>query len=232
MIAKSKPETNGAAIELSIAIREWRTEKATVIRAAALQGARIDALLVVTSPPDIGTVGCRLDEARRGRENPEGGICMIDAFLYVLRKRSGEMLDKIADTLRAVDEKTLAEPKDGWPLWKQFYHLLYWLEYWFVDPLSFSPPAFHEDHYMEPRVISPRVLTKQQLQGYHGEVKARIERYLSDVTGEQLQGEFEVRGQKRLRLEMIGQFSHVSHHLGYICATVRALTGESIWRTA
>ena len=117
-------------------------------------------------------------------------------------------------------------------MWKQFYHLFYWLDYWFVDPLPFSPPAFHEDHYMEPGVISPRVLAMQQLLSYYGEVKAHIERYLSDVTGDQLKKEYEVRGQKRFRLEMIGQFDHVGHHLGYICATVRALTGHPIWKTA
>ena len=33
------------------------------------------------------------------------------------------------------------EPVDGWPLWKQFYHLLYWLGHWLVGPEVFREPS-------------------------------------------------------------------------------------------
>ena len=154
------------------------------------------------------------------------------ALLEDIRKRSAVMLGLIEKTLRAVNDEVLAQPREGWPLWKQFYHLLYWLDYWFIDPLSFRNPAFHEEHFMQPEVVSPMALTKCQLVSYYDGIKARIDKYLSAVTGEEVQRQCEVRNQKRSRLDMmLGQYLHVGHHLGYICATVRAQTGEPIWDT-
>jgi len=46
------------------------------------------------------------------------------------------MLRQLAGTLDAVDEKPLLGPSAGWPLWKQFYHALYWLDQQYLDHLT------------------------------------------------------------------------------------------------
>lgn len=155
---------------------------------------------------------------------------MGDATIRDVRDRAGGMTREIRQTLDAIDTETIRRPAAGWPLWKQLYHLLYWLDYWFIDPLAFSPPAFHEAHFMQPDAASPNSLTKAQLIDYLEAIRVRIERYLADITPPELERQTEVRGRTRSRLDMIlGQFTHVAHHLGYICAVVRIKTGRSIW---
>ena len=155
---------------------------------------------------------------------------MGDAVVRDIRSKSASLLQGIRRTIRAMDDETLAKPSSGWQLWKQCYHLLYWLDHWFVDPLSFAPPSFHQSDFMDPGIVSPIGLCKGQLLEYLGLIECRIEHYLGELSAEELQRQYEVRGRIRSRLDMIlGQFSHVSHHIGYICATVRAVTGKSIW---
>lgn len=155
---------------------------------------------------------------------------MSDATVPDVRNKTESLLRRVGQALDAVDATTLSKPSPGWPLWKQFYHLLYWLDHWFVDPLTFVAPTFHEAHFMQPDAVSPRNLGKAQLVNYLEAIRTRIERYLADLTPQELERQYEIRGQTRSRLDMIlGQFQHVYHHIGYICATVRAETGKSIW---
>ena len=157
---------------------------------------------------------------------------MSDATVRDVRNRSVTVLQEIRQALDAVDAEVLLRPVAGWPLWKQFYHVLYWLDHWFIDPLKFSAPAFHEVCFLQPDVASPKTLTKEHLLEYFGAIQTRIEQYLSDITPQELERQTEVRGQMRSRLDMIlGQFTHVSHHIGCICATVRTETGKSMWPT-
>jgi hypothetical protein len=156
---------------------------------------------------------------------------MDDTIVRDTRNHADSLLSRVLKALTAVEEPVLLRPVDGWPLWKQFYHLLYWLDHWFTDPLSFVPPAFHEEHFLKPDAPSPVVPTKQQLLEYLGGIRERIDRYLAGATVLELAREQTVRGKIRTRYDMIlGQFSHVNHHIGYLCATYRAETGGSIWK--
>ena len=155
---------------------------------------------------------------------------MSEATVRDVQDKSLSLLRRLAQTLDAADEPTLLRPVAGWPLWKQFYHVVYWLDHWFVDPLGFVPPSFHKVHFMQPEVTSPTVLSKPELADYLSAVRNRIERYLADLTPAELERQYVVRGQLRSRLHMIlGQHQHVYHHIGYICATFRSETGKSIW---
>jgi hypothetical protein len=153
---------------------------------------------------------------------------MGEAIIGDIPNKTGSLLRAIHRRLGAVDAPTLMKPSPGSQLWKQFYHLLYWLDHWLVDPLSFAPPSLHEAHFMQPDAASPNAPTKAQPLGYLEVIGSRIERHLADITTHELERQSEVRGQTRSRLDMmLGQFTHVSHHIGYMCATVRAETGKS-----
>jgi hypothetical protein len=156
---------------------------------------------------------------------------LSDSIVEDISQRSSTLLSEIEKTIAAIDETIFVRNTGIWPLAKQFYHLLYWLDYWFIDPLSFVEPSFHEAHFMKAETPSPIVPSKRQLFDYFNSIKARINDYLSDLSIEELKRTYEVRGKVRSRLDMVlGQFTHVNHHLGYICATSRALTGRSIWQ--
>jgi uncharacterized damage-inducible protein DinB len=144
-----------------------------------------------------------------------------------IKNRTKAMLDSIAEALDSVDDETLKRPSLGWPVWKQLYHILYWLDHWFIDPLEFKDPDFHEAEFMETNENSSKTLTKAQLADYFLEIRQRIEKYVSDITIEKLMEEQKVRGDSRTRLDMIlGQFNHVSHHIGYLRGLLRALKAE------
>ena len=155
---------------------------------------------------------------------------MSEGIVSDIRARTRRVLEAIERTLAAVSDDTMRRPPGGWPVWRQFYHLLYWLDYWFVDPLAFRAPGFHQDSLLSPEAGPEPALSKQELRGYHIEISARVFDYLDRLTESELCRLQTVRGGNRSRLDMmLGQFVHVYHHLGYICATVRTETGHSIW---
>jgi hypothetical protein len=88
-------------------------------------------------------------------------------------------------------------------------------------------PTFHEAHFMQSDAVSPRILDRAGLVDYLQAIRTRVERYLAGLTPQELERQYEIRGQTRSRVDMIlGRFQHVYHHIGYLCATVRAETGK------
>jgi hypothetical protein len=155
---------------------------------------------------------------------------MSSSIIIDIQRRTTIMLDEISRTLTSIQADVFRQPQGNWPIWKQFYHLLYWLDFWFVDPNDFEPPSFHVENLLDSKDLSHSTLSKQQLMTYFASIRAKIEQYAAGITLGELERSYEVRTQTRSRFDMmLGQFKHVSHHLGYICSVYRACTGYSIW---
>lgn len=106
----------------------------------------------------------------------------------------------------------------GMPIWKHCYHTLYSCDKWFVSPMEFVEPSFHEYGLDNLDYISNRVLTREVLLTYYEYVKEKTLNYLNNLNDEELYTK--PKGYKYIRLEcMIGQMRHFYTHLGNINAT-------------
>jgi len=109
------------------------------------------------------------------------------------------------------------------PLWKHYYHALYWFDHWFAGPEQFLGAPFHVPGLENIDIPSEQAVSTEQLQQYYDTVAEKSRRYLDELT-EQLLGE-PVRNTDRLGL-ILGQIQHVSLHLGNINAITIQNTGR------
>ena len=102
------------------------------------------------------------------------------------------------------------------PLWKHYYHALYWFDYHFAGPERFLKADFHVPRLENIDVLPDITVTGEQLREYYEAVAEKSRRYLETLTQEML-GEG-VNQYNRLG-RITGQVQHVSTHLGNINAT-------------
>jgi hypothetical protein len=112
------------------------------------------------------------------------------------------------------------------PIWKHVYHMLHSCDQWFISPFEYSKePDFHEPNLNSLDIPSEKILSREQLLSYLGDVKAKIIAYIDALTDEML---YEIPSgcvSNRLGL-ILSQYRHFYAHLGNINATTIIETGE------
>lgn len=104
------------------------------------------------------------------------------------------------------------------PIWKHCYHTLHSCDQWFINPLKYDEPPFHEEGLNSLDYMGNKVLSREELLDYFETVKEKIMNYLEHLNDEDLYENPD--GYKHNRLEcMIGQMRHFYSHLGNINAT-------------
>lgn len=104
------------------------------------------------------------------------------------------------------------------PIWKHCYHTLHSCDKWFINPMKYEEPDFHEEGLDSLDYIGDKSLSKEELLVYFARVKSKIFAYLDGLNDANLYENPE--GYKHNRLEcMIGQMRHFYCHLGNINAT-------------
>ncbi len=104
------------------------------------------------------------------------------------------------------------------PIWKHCYHTLHSCDKWFINPMKYEEPDFHEEGLDSLDYMGGKVLSKEELLVYFEAVKSKIFAYLDGLNDVNLYENPE--GYKHNRLEcMIGQMRHFYCHLGNINAT-------------
>lgn len=104
------------------------------------------------------------------------------------------------------------------PIWKHCYHTLHSCDKWFINPMKYEEPDFHEEGLDSLDYMGDKVLSKEELLVYFERVKSKIFAYLDGLNDVNLYENPE--GYKHNRLEcMIGQMRHFYCHLGNINAT-------------
>ena len=115
------------------------------------------------------------------------------------------------------------------PLWKHYYHALYWFDHWFAGPEQFLGAPFHVPGLENIDIPCDQTVSKEQLQQYYDTVAEKSRRYLDGLTEQSLLTEHmlsePVRNTDRLGL-IHGQIQHVSLHLGNINAITIQNTGR------
>lgn len=106
----------------------------------------------------------------------------------------------------------------GMPIWKHCYHTLHSCDRWFINPMEYEEPPFHEEGLNSLDCMGKKVLTRENLMEYLETVQNKILAYLDSLNDEDLYSQPE--GYKHNRLEcMIGQMRHFYTHMGNINAT-------------
>lgn len=104
------------------------------------------------------------------------------------------------------------------PIWKHCYHTLHSCDQWFINPLEYEEPCFHEEGLNSLDYMGNKVLSREELLSYFEDVKLKILNYLDSLTDEDLYTK--PNGYKYIRLAcIIGQMRHFYAHLGNINAT-------------
>lgn len=104
------------------------------------------------------------------------------------------------------------------PIWKHCYHTLHSCDQWFINPMKYDEPPFHEEGLNSLDYMGNKILSREELLDYFETVKEKIMNYLEHLNDEDLYKNPD--GYMHNRLEcMIGQMRHFYSHLGNINAT-------------
>lgn len=104
------------------------------------------------------------------------------------------------------------------PIWKHCYHTLHSCDQWFMNPMEYDEPIFHEEGLNSLDYMGSKKLSRDELLSYFENIKLKILDYLDNLTDEDLYTK--PNGYKYIRLEcMIGQMRHFYSHMGNINAT-------------
>jgi len=143
----------------------------------------------------------------------------------VVREQTSILVRNIEETLAGLSERNLDEVVGGIALWQHTYHLLHSLDQWFIDPLRFVEPAFHETGLNSMDQPAHKRLKRDELIAYFATIRNRLDAYLADLSDEAWGGSAEGSPFSRLTL-VLGQSRHVMYHIGVLHGWVAQKTGQ------
>lgn len=143
----------------------------------------------------------------------------------VVRAQTSILIQNIEETLAGLSEENLDEVVGGIALWQHTYHLLHSLAQWFIDPIRFVEPSFHESGLNSMDRPAHKRLKKDELIAYFATIRGKLEAYLTDLSDEALDRSAEGSPFSRLTL-VLGQSRHVMYHIGVLHGWVAQKTGQ------
>lgn len=112
------------------------------------------------------------------------------------------------------------------PLWKHIYHAMYWFDYWCCTPENFVGADFHCENLHSLDIKSDIIVTQEDLLNYFEIIKSKTDNYLENLTEDKLNEVVENCGNKSRFECILGQFRHISFHLGNVNAMTINDTGN------
>lgn len=111
------------------------------------------------------------------------------------------------------------------PVWKHAYHALHSCDQWYINPMHYREPDFHEPNLNSLDIKSEKVLTREDLLQYLEKIRIKIFEYLGSLSDDML---YEIPTDcKGNRLTLIlSQIRHFYSHLGNINATTIIETNQ------
>ncbi len=159
-------------------------------------------------------------------------------------KRMQESGNVLCDDIRFLTERALWETEnlmkcipdelwtkryDGIPMWKFLYHTLYSMDRWYINPYdeTYQNPPFHMDTLADLNVIpKDECLSREQMERYFGQIRNKIQNYVSLLSDRELSEKPENCDMSRFRL-ILGQFRHWHRHMGVIYGFI--IEGDGKW---
>ncbi len=145
--------------------------------------------------------------------------------------------DQTERALWEVKNVTDCVPDEMWnreycemPCWKHIYHMLHSLDLWYINPRDkdFTEPAIHEKDLNNLDVVSEKELSRKEIEDYLVEITAKIRKYISQLSDEQLLDNPQDCEYKKFTL-ILAQFRHLHSHMGMLMGFIIAETG--LWPT-
>jgi len=130
-------------------------------------------------------------------------------------RQTNILFANIENSLDSVTEEKMSLQVRNRPLWKQFYHLLHSTDQFFISPMEYREPAFHEEGMNYFGTASQKTLSKSELMQYFSTIRTKIEQYLLSLDDESLAGYPKDAPFTRLEL-ILAQYRHVMYNIGII----------------
>lgn len=124
-------------------------------------------------------------------------------------------------------------PDDLWnkkycemPCWKHVYHMLHSLDLWYINPRDkhFVEPEIHVKDLNNLDVVSEKQLTRDEINNYFSAIKEKLEKYLLELTDEQLL-EYPCNCEYSKFTLILAQFRHLHSHMGMLMGFIISDTG-------
>ncbi len=112
------------------------------------------------------------------------------------------------------------------PLWKHVYHTLHSLDMWYINPLSYEEPEFHEPGLNDLDAETNGYLSRELLKDYYDRTKEKITAYLQTLNDEKLLEYPDKCPYTRFHL-ILAQHRHLDMHIGMIMGYI--IAGENLW---
>lgn len=144
-------------------------------------------------------------------------------MLNVLEDMTFGLMDNFRRTILTCD---LDKKLYNQPLEKHIYHAMYWFDYWCCTPQNFVGADFHCDNLDSLDIESAFEFTKENLLSYFESIKCKTISYLENLTEDNLNDIVENCDNKSRFECVLGQFHHVSFHLGNVNAMTIEDTGK------
>ncbi len=153
---------------------------------------------------------------------------MKNNLVDIINQQTNVLFQNIQITLDGISDVEIVPKFSDMPYWKHVYHMLHSLDQWFLNPNEFEEPLYHVENLNSLFIHCDKVLGKEELQNYFNSIKEKISSYLFSLQEEELGGNPENCTFSRLSL-ILGQYRHLSYHIGLIHCFIRDETGN--WPT-
>lgn len=151
----------------------------------------------------------------------------MDKYAGILGKQTEIVLGNIDFTFSAIEDGLMKKEVNGFPVWRQMYHLLNSIDRIFTVPENYSYRDFHVDGLNSLVKQTEVELDKATLIKYFQGIKEQIRIYLDSLDDEKLLEEVICQEMRLTRFDlMLAQIRHITWHLGYLHACIKVETGS------
>jgi len=145
-----------------------------------------------------------------------------------IKNQTNNIFMNIEVLLENIPESEFNTIKGGFLTWKHFYHLIYTLEKYFIDPSNYSDPIFHKNYVCITNMEKYKKMSKNEIIEYYHNVKSKVQDYLNILNDELLEEKISFEEMEFTKLELIlSQFRHIFYHIGYLHCCIRIEKGET-----
>ncbi len=157
----------------------------------------------------------------------KGGIPVNSGGSYTdaVRDAAARALWEVENVLFCVPDELWNRAYCEMPIWKHAYHMLHSLDQWYINPMRYTQPPFHEKDLHNLDAPSGRQLSRADVIRYLHGVKAKINAYNATLTDAMLLEAPPDCEWTRFTL-ILSQFRHLHSHMGMLMGFIIADTGQ------
>ncbi|MHB0998583.1 MAG: DinB family protein [Armatimonadota bacterium] len=153
---------------------------------------------------------------------PSNNLTITD----IMRRQLIPAIKMLQDIIEQCPDDLWTAEGENPPVWEQAYHSVFWLNAWARDwSTPFEKPEFHSDAALDLLDGASPIVTREQMLDYLRKAESECMSFLDGLSDEMLTQEIEAFGCKWTPADrIIGQASHIQHHVGIIYAAIRQAT--------